>query len=114
MDVVLEFADSYIFDRIYAHVLPLQTSSASFDPISTITASFKNSVRDAGVNLANATLAAATAAAGTADSLPIRSTWEWEPASKFLSAEPSEYAYLSQWDRDNICRQSITLFFVTM
>jgi lathosterol oxidase len=113
MDVVLEYADTYIFDRLYAHILPLQTSSASFDPISTITASFKNSVRDAGANLVNASFAAATAA-GTADSLPIRSTWQWEPASQFLSAEPSEHAYLSQWDRDNIFRQSITLFIVTM
>lgn len=113
MDVVLEFADTYIFDQIYANVLPLQTSSASFDPISTITASFKNSVRDIGSNLVNATFAAATAA-GNSDSLPIRSTWQWEPASQFLSAQPSEYAYLSQWDRDNVFRQSISLFFVTM
>ncbi|KAF1822625.1 ERG3, C-5 sterol desaturase [Dissoconium aciculare CBS 342.82] len=90
MDVVLEFADTYVFDRIYANLLPLHTSSASFDPISTITASFKN------------------------ETLPIRSTWQWEPASQFMSAEPSEYAYLSQWDRDNVLRQSITLFFVTM
>jgi lathosterol oxidase len=113
MDVVLEFADTYVFDRIYANLLPLHTSSASFDPISTITASFKNGLQSVGTNIVNATFAAATAAA-TSETLPIRSTWQWEPASRFLSAEPSEYAYLSQWDRDNVFRQSITLFFVTM
>lgn len=41
------------------------------------------------------------------------SSWEWQPATKLFHVKPSDAAYLSTLDRDNIYRQSITLFFVT-
>jgi lathosterol oxidase len=40
------------------------------------------------------------------------STWEYKPATAFFSVEPSEAAYMSEWARDNIYRQSLSLFLI--
>ncbi|KAH0108161.1 sterol delta 5,6-desaturase ERG3, partial [Aureobasidium melanogenum] len=39
--------------------------------------------------------------------------YKFEPASQYFSVEPSSYAYMSRWPRDNIARQAISLFLIT-
>ncbi|EMC96890.1 hypothetical protein BAUCODRAFT_68200 [Baudoinia panamericana UAMH 10762] len=90
MDVVLELCDTYVFDRIYASLLPL--APANYD--------------------VNATTYGAAAASG-ADSSFAPSGWQWQPASQYFSIQPSEYAYMSSWDRSNIWRQTISLYALT-
>ncbi|KAK8874632.1 sterol delta 5-6-desaturase ERG3 [Apiospora arundinis] len=41
------------------------------------------------------------------------SPWQYKPATKFFSIEPSPAAYESMWPRDHICRQGINLFLIT-
>ncbi|KAI1085724.1 C-5 sterol desaturase [Whalleya microplaca] len=41
------------------------------------------------------------------------SSWQYKPACPYFDIPPSKYAYMSAWDRDNIYRQSITLFLIT-
>lgn len=43
----------------------------------------------------------------------VFSSWTYKPATQFFSIEPSDAAYQSEWDRDNIWRQLITLYFIT-
>lgn len=83
MDIPLECFDTYIFDHIYAALLPAQHSTYGLND-----------------GLSNASLA---------DS----STWTYQPSSKFVSFEPYDAAYLSQWTRDNIYRQFLSLFIIT-
>lgn len=101
MDVVLECLDTFVLDHFYAKALPLRSSPAVFDPISTLTAGFKGYDND--------TFAAQT---GLAQAVG-KSAWQWEPASPYLSFEPSEAAWMSRWDRDNIWRQAISLYAIT-
>ena len=77
------------------------TQQPPFDPISTIAASLKTSVDNA------------TYLPGAADGGLIRSNWQYEPATSLLPLQPSEYAYMSQWDRDNVWRQAISLYVLT-
>jgi len=104
MDVVLEVFDTLLFDRLYANVLPLSPAVASFDPISTISASLKgyhdiNATYDTTNSISDATFA--------------RSGWQWQPASEYFSMQPSDYAYMSKWDRDNMYRQFVSLYLIT-
>jgi len=85
MDITLEFVDTYLFDKIYATLLPLQSP-----PFNTN-------------NGLNTTTFDAKAA----------SPWEYHPASTYLSFPPGEAAYMSQWTRDNTWRQLITLYLIT-
>lgn len=39
--------------------------------------------------------------------------WSYKPSTAFLDLEPSKYAYMSAWPRDNIYRQAISLFLIT-
>jgi len=104
MDVVLELADTFFFDRCYANLLPISSAVASsFAPISTLAAGFK-------AYDVNATWDAAT---GLLAGESARSGWQWEPSSQFFSLPPSEYAYMSRWDRDNIYRQAVSLYLLT-
>ena len=103
MDVVLEVFDTFFFDRIYANVLPIHPSVSSFDPISTIAASFK------GYGVNNSSTWGGARAGGEF----ARSGWEWKPASQYFSVRPSEYAWMSRWDRDDFYRQVTSLYFVT-
>ena len=103
MDVVLEIADNFLFDRLYATVLPISAAVSTFDPISTLAAGFKgydvNATWDAATSLASGELA--------------RSGWQWHPSSQSFNLQPSEYAYMSQWDRDNVYRQAFSLYLIT-
>ena len=100
MDFVLEIFDSVMFDRMYANILPRNSAFSALDPISTLTAGkgFDNST----------TFDSATAGVDV-----LRSTWQFEPASQYMSVQPSEYAYMSRWDRDNVWRQTISLYILT-
>lgn len=104
MDVVLEVADTFLFDRLYASVLPAQSSVSSFHPISTIAASWK------GYTDVNSTWEAATR---LADGGFAHSAWQWQPASQYVGFQPTEYAYMSRWDRDNVFRQTLSLYALT-
>lgn len=41
------------------------------------------------------------------------SQWQFESVNPYFTVEPSKYAHMSMWDRDNIYRQTITLFMIT-
>jgi lathosterol oxidase len=85
MDIALEFVDTYAFDRLYAAVLP--ASPAPY-------------------NLKGAL--------GNGTSFDASSSpWQYEPASQYISFQPGEAAYSSQWDRNNVYRQIISLYFIT-
>lgn len=101
MDVVLEVFDGLFFDRMYANLLPLSPAVSTFDPISTIAASFK------GYADPNATY---TQPIGGDF---VRSGWQFQPASASFHLEPSEFAYMSRWDRDNVYRQFVSLYILT-
>jgi lathosterol oxidase len=101
MDFVLEVFDTVLFDRMYAALLPTQSSFSAFDPISTLTAGFKSF--DNSTTFGDATQAADVA----------RSSWQFEAASEYASLQPSEYAWMSKWDRNNVWRQFISLYIIT-
>lgn len=88
MDIVLEAADRFLFDRLWATVLPAQTPVAR-----NATATF-SSMRE------GATL------------IPQKS-WTWEPATSYFSFPPTEYAWQSVWTRDRLERQFVELFLIT-
>ncbi|KAH9887543.1 C-5 sterol desaturase [Xylariomycetidae sp. FL2044] len=84
MDVILELTDTFVADYVYAFAHPHPALPTLHDyPQASNT---------------------------TAQSL---SSWQYKPASTYLQAEPSQYAYMSAWDRDNIYRQALTLFMIT-
>lgn len=104
MDYILETADTFLFDRIWANILPLSPAVSNFDPISTIAANFK------GYDYQNASFDAASRLSGD---FSARSGWQWTPASEHWSFAPGEYAWMSRWDRGNIWRQLATLYAIT-
>lgn len=85
MDIVLEAFDTFFFDRLYATVLP--SSGAN---------SVLNSYNGNSSFLSE----------------PMAG-YHYKPASSYLSFEPSEWAYRSQWQRDNVWRQTTSLFLIT-
>lgn len=84
MDVVLEITDTFIGDYLYATLHPAKPVFYDFP--------------EAGAN------------ATTAQAL---SDWSYKPATQFIHLEPSKYAYMSAWPRDNIFRQGFSLFMIT-
>ena len=104
MDYILEVADTFLFDRLYANVLPINSAVSRYDPVSTIAASLKSYDYNATFD---------NAAASLTDGNYARSGWQWQPASQYYSPRPSEYAYMSRWDRDNVFRQLATLYAIT-
>lgn len=88
MDIVLEVADTFLFDHIYSTILP------SHPPAS-----------------ANATLSSIIHEP-TGFALPAIK-WQYEPVSKYFSTQPSQAAYESAWPRDDWRRQLLTLYLIT-
>jgi lathosterol oxidase len=88
MDVVLEVADTFMFDALYAALLPVHSSSP----------------------VANATFSSLKEQP-TAYTAPT--TWQYEPSSSYFSLEPSQAAYQSQWVRDDWRRQLLSLYLMT-
>ena len=107
MDVVLEVFDTFLFDRVYANLLPIHPSVSSFDPISTVAASWHSYLDSTNASSYSSSYAA------TGHGAFVPSNWQFQPASQFFSVQPTEFAYLSRWDRDNICRQAASFFFLT-
>lgn len=89
MDVVLEVFDHFVFDRLYASLLP----STGYAGVA--------SQKFAG----NATYP-------VLDQLAT-GNYHYEPATQYISFQPSDFAYMSQWNRDNIYRQATSLFLIT-
>ncbi|KAF2457076.1 hypothetical protein BDY21DRAFT_304056 [Lineolata rhizophorae] len=83
MDIVLEVADTFLFDRAYAALLPAPYHGPG---------------------------AAAATANATFSSMR---EWEFNPASDYLSFAPGDHAWMSQWDRDNVWRQFVSLYLIT-
>lgn len=91
MDIVLEVWDTFIGDRLYSQLLP-----ASLLQTTTIT-------EPGLVNPVNSSLAL------FGSSVPF----VYKPATFLFSLEPSKYAYLSAWPRNNIYRQFSSFFLIT-
>lgn len=83
MDIPLEIADHFVGDYVYAWLLPAASAS-----------------RDSPHDLHNGTR-------------QILSNWEYQPSTYLLYLEPSQAAYEGVWPRNNIYRQSISLFLLT-
>lgn len=90
MDLVLEAFDTFLFDPIYAALLPAKTPSLA--PNATF-----SSVKEVPTNRLYAT----------------QTGWEYKPASQYLTFTPRQSAYMSQWPRDDWRRQLSTLFLIT-
>ena len=88
MDIALEIWDSFIGDRLYSALLPVSlTSSVSVPGFA---------------NAANSTLALFGAS----------QPFVYEPATQLIYLEPSKYAYMSAWPRNNIYRQFLSFFLI--
>jgi Delta7-sterol 5-desaturase len=89
MDIVLEVCDTVLFDWVYATVLP--ASSEMLDSF----------LRSSGM-VANATFSGMPATA-----------YQYKPSTKYIHMEPTKWAYMSVWPRDNVFRQFISLTLMT-
>ncbi|KAK2811858.1 c-5 sterol desaturase [Emmonsiellopsis sp. PD_5] len=88
MDVILEVLDTFLFDYLYAAVVPGSTAGG-------LTSKIANGL--------NTTESAFGTGAG----------YVYSPSTQYFSLEPSKYAYKSALPRDNIWRQFITLYLIT-
>ena len=86
MDIGLEFCDTFIFDHLYAALLPLQPTPYN--------------LKDGYSNSSMIDIRAA-------------SPWVHHPTTQFLNFRPRDAAYMSQWTRDNYYRQCMSLFLIT-
>jgi lathosterol oxidase len=84
MDIVLEVLDTFVLDQAYALLLPARPAPYDYPDH-----------------------------ASTNASAQTFSTWQYKPSTDYFQLEPSQYAYMSTWPRDNIFRQGISLFFMT-
>lgn len=87
MDIVLEVLDTYLFDYLYAAVLP--ASLSGYD-----------SLKHGSSNASSFSLSPAF-------------SWQYKPATSFFSLEPPQAAYMSAWTRDNIYREITSFFLIT-
>jgi len=86
MDVVLEVFDTFLFDRFWTTVYP--ASSWKYT---------ENIVEDATTTLSSMR------------ELPTAI----HASTQFFRLEPSRYAFMSEWPRENIWRQFLTLYLIT-
>ncbi|EAT83541.1 hypothetical protein HBI56_233060 [Parastagonospora nodorum] len=89
MDIVLEVFDTFLFDPIYATLLP--AASQSLAPNATY-----SSFREEPTSF-----------------VKPHSSWQYEPSTHYFSIQPSQYAYQSALTRDDWRRQALTLFLIT-
>lgn len=89
MDIILELWDTFIGDRLYAAALPASLSSAISLP--------------GFANAANSTMAL----------FGSPEPFVYEQATQMIYLEPSKYAYLSAWPRNNVYRQFTSFFLIT-
>ena len=88
MDVVLDIFDTFLLDRLYASLLPATSYDVS-----------RNIAKDA--------------AATTTFSSMREAPTPYNFASQYIQLEPSVYAYMSAWRRDDIYRQMLSLYLIT-
>lgn len=88
MDIILEVFDTFLFDRLYATLLPASEAAASY-----------SSLKDG--------------AASTTFSSMREMPTAVHAASHYLQLAPSPWAHMSSWSRDNIYRQALTLYLIT-
>ncbi|KAJ9643064.1 c-5 sterol desaturase [Coniosporium tulheliwenetii] len=94
MDVVVEVFDTFFFDRLYATLLPAPYAQyAQYATPKTTPNGTYSSMREVPT--------------------PYASTYQYRPASEYLSFQPGEYAYMSRWPRDSVFRQAVTLYLIT-
>lgn len=94
MDIVLEIFDTLLFDRMYSTILPASSTSAFSQGVKHAVSATFSSVREGAT-------------------MTPQHKWIYEPASALVSLEPTEWAYRSAWDRDNIFRQATSFFLIT-
>ena len=87
MDVVLEVFDTFLFDRLYASLLPASLIQFAKSSVKHVATSTFSSMRE----------------------VPTAHSF----ASKFIQFEPSQYAYMSALPRDSIWRQVLSLYLIT-
>ena len=92
MDVVLEVFDTFMFDWLYATVYPASTPVA-----------FGNAAKGPIVS---------TSTFSSMREVPTAATW-YAPSTQYFQLQPSPYAYLSGWPRDNVYRQALSLYLIT-
>jgi lathosterol oxidase len=96
MDVVLEVFDTFIFDSIYATLLPASSTSPVAKYVKSVTNATFSSMRE-----------------GSTDLPQVAHQWVYEPSTHYLNIQPYHWAYESSLPRDNIYRQFLTLFTIT-
>ncbi|KAH8170755.1 fatty acid hydroxylase superfamily protein [Sarocladium implicatum] len=84
MDIVLEVTDTFIGDYLWSFFLPARPAPQDY--------------------------ADAVYANSSAKSF---SSWTYEPSTHLFSLEPSQYAYMSSFPRDDPLRQLTSLYFIT-
>lgn len=99
MDIVLELCDTFFLDQLYARLLPKCSANPLFNPVSTI------SVSSSGY--------AGNATRYDAENYAAPSAWQYQPSTTYFTLQPSEYAWMSRWDRDHMVRQFLSLYVVT-
>lgn len=82
MDIVLELWDTFVGDRLYSALLPASLASPAADAVSPF-ALFGAS-----------------------------SPFVYHPATQWIYLEPSKYAYMSAWPRNNLYRQFLSFFLI--
>ena len=93
MDIILEIVDTLVLDRVYATLFPASTSQFFRHKLNNATTSTFSSLREG-----------ATPAP--------QYTYIFEPASRLVSLNPTEWAYKSSLPRDNVIRQGFSLFAI--
>ena len=91
MDIVLEIFDTFLFDYAYSKVLPASSFSALGQKTQHAVSSTYSSMREGATKAPQ---------------------YQYIPASKLFSFEPSQHAYQSQLPRDNMYRQAFSLFLI--
>ena len=93
MDIVLEAFDTYLFDPIYAKVLPASSTSFVTQYVKHAASATFSSMREMGTQP------------------PQQSVFT--PASQIVNFIPSHWAFASALPRDNMYRQFLSLFTIT-
>lgn len=86
MDIILEVFDTFLFDRFWATIHPASPLQYTENAVKDATTTF-TSMRE----------------------LPTAI----HASTQFFQLEPSKFAYMSEWPRDNIWRQFLTLYLIT-
>jgi len=93
MDIILEIADTLALDRVYSFFLPASPSQYLYHTLKNATAPSFPSIHEG----ANG---------------PTQFNYIYEPASQYISLNPTEWTYSSSLPRNNIYRQGLSLFFI--